>query len=296
MDKWGRRYTLEIGLPLGNALEGISKGTVIEINPPFTVEFDITRNTLTSSNVCQLRIYNLAPDTRNLIRFNLSNYGEFRPLIFRAGYGEDLPDIFTGNISQAWSVREGVNMITQIECYDGGFAYANGRTSREFTAGVPTRSVIQELMKDLPHISQGAIGNFPGVLSRGNSYSGNTTSLLAENTGGAFFIDKGKANALGTDEYIEQAGPTLLINAKSGLLGTPVLERTIVRMDMLFEPALDVGTKIRLESITEANFDGDYKVTAVKHRGMISEAVCGEVVTTGEFFFTKQLTGIPPGI
>lgn len=283
MDKFGRNYVLQVGTQLG---------TTLTITLPFTVEFDITRNTLTSANVCQLRIYNLSLRNRNQIRFNASNYGQFRPIIFRAGYGTNLPVVFTGNISQAWSVREGVNFITQIECYDGGFAFANGTTNMQFPAGVTQQGVITALAATLPHTSVGAIGDYPGVLSRGNSYNGNTTAILSELTGGGFFIDNGKANALGTDEYNAAVSGVTVISSKSGLLDTPVLEQTIVRFDMIFEPGLNVGQRILLSSITETNFNGDYKVTAVKHRGMISEAVCGSAITTGEFFYTKNLKAV----
>lgn len=279
MDKFGRNYQLAIGT--GN-------GEILTIQPPFTIELDITRNTLTSANVCQIRIYNLSKINRNKIRFNISNYGTYRPIILRAGYGTTLPEIFSGNISQAWSVREGVNFITQIECYDGGFAFANGVTESQFPAGTPQVAVIRSIMDDLPQVTVGAVGNYPGVLTRGNTYTGNTADILRQLTGGGFFVDKQKAYALRTNEYIP--GQALVINAQSGLLGTPLLEDTIAHFEMLFEPSLNVGTQVIIESETDENFNGLYKVIGVKHRGMISEAVGGSVITTGQFFYDKLLT------
>jgi hypothetical protein len=282
-DKFGRRYTLRVGTQNGGTLT---------ITLPFTIEFDITRNTLTSANVCQIRIYNLSLKNRNQLRFNASDYGQFRRVELFAGYNDNPPKIFDGNVSQAWSVREGVNFITQIECYDGGFAFVNGASNTQFPAGVAQRDVILGLMTDLPNVTPGVVGCYPGTLSRGNTYSGNTTQILGELTGGGFFVDNGKANALGTNEYIAAVNGTTLINSQSGLLGTPVLEQTIVRFDMIFEPGLNAGHRITLDSITEANFNGSYKVTGVKHRGMISEAVCGSLITTGEFFYDKILTPV----
>lgn len=284
MAKFGRSYELSVTT---------INGDTITIKPPFTVEFDITRNTLTSANVCSIRIYNLSLHNRNQIRKNVTDYGTDRPITLRAGYGSNLPVIFTGNISQAWSVREGTNFITQIECFDGGFAFANAQSSIPFSSGTPQKTVITTFMSQLPGVTLGAIGDFPGTIGRGNSYSGSTTDLLRTLTGGAFFIDNGKAYALGDNEYVADGLP-LLINSKSGLLGTPVLEQSIVKFDMLFEPNLVPGRSVLLESITESNFNGAYKVTSVKHRGMISEAVCGDCITTGEFFFTKLLTPVAP--
>ncbi len=283
-DKLGRNYVLEVGQ---------ADGTTLTVTLPFTIEFDITRNTLTSANVCSIRIYNLSLNHRNQIRYNQSNLGQpFRLIRLKAGYGQNLPFIFTGNISQAWSVREGVNFITTIECFDGGFAFGNGTTNIEFPAGETLQNVVENLAESLPFVSRGAIGSYPGTLTRGNSYSGNTADILKELTGGGMFIDQGKVHCLGDNEYIADNGNTLLINASSGLLGTPVLEQTIVHFDMIFEPNLEVGRRALLQSITEANFNGYYKITAVKHRGMISDAVCGDAVTTGEFFFSKILTPV----
>jgi len=282
MDKFTRNYELRVEKEDGNELT---------VTLPFTLQLDITRNTLTSANVCQLRIYNLSERNRNQIRFNSSDYGKFRKIELRAGYGKNLPRIFRGNISQAWSVREGTNFITQIECYDGGFAFNTGFTEDSFPAGTPKKAIITKLASGLPELELGAIGSYPGVTTRGTVISGNTAAALDELTGGGFFVDDGKANALGTNEYIQLPNSLLYINSTSGLLGTPVLEQTIVRFDMIFEPTLNVGYKIALDSSTGVNFNGDYKVTAVKHRGMISESQAGTLITTGEFFYSKLLSG-----
>lgn len=284
MDKFGRVYRLEVGA---------SDGSTITVQLPFTIEFDIIRNTLTSANVCQVRVYNLSKLNRDRIRFNISNYGEFRLIRLSAGYGTRLTKIFEGNISQAWSVREGVNFITQIECYDGGFAFNNGFTNRQYGENTPLKSVLTDLAGNLPGVAIGAIGDYPGTIGRSASLSGPTGELLSNLSGGGFYVDQSKAYVLRDNEYVDDGSP-LIINAQSGLLGTPILEQTIVRFDMLFEPSLNIGRKITLQSETGGNFNGDYKVTAIKHRGMISESVAGSVITTGEFFFNKLLTGVLP--
>ncbi len=283
MDKFGRNFVLTIEKADGGELT---------ITLPFTTQIDITRNTLTSANVCQIRIYNLSLLNRNQIRVNQSDYGVRRAIVLRAGYGDNMPRIFKGNISQAWSVREGQNFITQIECFDGGFAYNNAYTNTSFPASTPNKAVVQSLSLSLPGISKGVTGEVPGVLTRGATYSGPTMNLLGEITGGAAFIDDEKINVLGTNEYIGSNAPTFVVSSASGLLGTPVLEQTIVRFDMIFEPQLQVGHKILLDSITGLNFNGEYKVIGVKHRGMISGTVGGTMITTGEFFYSKLLTGV----
>lgn len=280
--KFGRAYKLEV-----QAIDG----TTITLALPFTIQFDIVRNTLTSANTATIRIYNLSVNNRALLRKDAWATNDFRAITLYAGYGSNLPKVFDGNIMQAWSVREGVNFITQIECFDGGFAFVNGLTNLNFPAGTPQRDVITTVMATgLPNVTVGSVGAYPGALSRGNSYAGNTVDILKDLTGGGFFVDNGKANALGDTECL--AGQTLIIDSADGLLGTPVREQFTLYFDMLFEPSLVAGQKVTLDSITAANFNGDYKVVSTKHRGMISDAVCGEAITSVGLFAPPGVSGL----
>lgn len=268
MDKYNRNYIL---------LVQKKDGTILRIARPFTVEFEIHRNSLSSANVASIRVYNLSANNRSQIRKDQFDFGDLRTIQFAAGYGDNLSVAFAGNITQAWSVREGTNMITQIESFDGGYAYVNAVTSDQFPAGTPQSSIIDSLVSNLPGTTKGAVGSYPGQIARGNSYSGSTTDILGQITGGGFFIDNGKVNCLNDNECIESSIP--LINAKSGLLGTPVKESTYINFEMLFEPSLKVAQLIQLESQTADNFNGTHKVLSLVHRGMISEAVCGDATT-----------------
>lgn len=280
MIKFNRNYRLRI--------QTDTIGSYLTIELPFTIEFDITRNVLTSANVCQIRIYNLAAINRDQIRHNAFDYGNYKRIIFEAGYGDNLAVLFKGNITAAWSVREGTNFITQIECYDGGFAFVNGVVNLQVPSGTTRTTEVKAIAAaGLPKTAVGAIGDIPGVLSRGNSHSGNTMGVLGQLTGGGAFIDGEKFNSLGTNEYIASLTGVAVINSQSGLLGTPILEQNLVTFDMLLEPGLNPGHKVFLDSSTGAGFNGDHIVKGVKHRGMISAAVCGNAVTTGTFFYSK---------
>lgn len=293
INKFNRNYNLYIEDQTGN---------LVTITLPFTIEFDITRNTLSSANVCQIRIYNLNPKTRASIYFNAANQGTFRKIILEAGYGNSLSTIFSGNYNASWSVREGVNFISQIECYDSGFAYTNADVNVNFVAGTPLISVFSGILKAIPqgllgkagpsgNISLGYIGSYgTQFLKKANSYAGNAFHLLSELSGGGFFVDNGQANILSTDAFIP-ADAIQLISEETGLLNTPTVEQNLVRFEMLFQPSLNVGTNIVVASTTYTSLNGLYKITSIKHRGMISPAVCGSATTTGEFFFIPS--GVP---
>jgi len=285
VDKYNRRYQLAIQT---------QDGSTLVIEPPFTMEFDITRNILTSANVCQIRVLNLNKRNRNQIRFDISNYGELRGIVLKAGYGENLPIIFAGNISQAWSVREGTNFVSQIECFDGGYALANGTYNQEFIAGTPQMTVINSMVASLPGVTPGVVRNVSGEIQRGNAYSGNTADLLNQLVPNQFFIDNQKANILGDSECIQ--GDIANISSDAGLLGTPIREQAIIHFDMVFEPRLKIGQLLNLSSVTDDSFNGSYKVISIKHRGIISEVVSGDAVTSvGLFKGASALTVVGNG-
>lgn len=269
MDKFKRNYKLLIER---------RDGQLLQIQPPFTVEFDISRNSMVGLNVGSIRIYNLNADNRAQIRHDQYDWGDNRKVTFMAGYGDKLSLAFIGNISQAWSVREGNNMITQIESFDGSYAAVNGVTNQQFRSGTPMVSVIDALAQTLPGLKVGAIGNYEGRTSRGNSYSGSTVEILSTLTGGGLFIDNGKVHCLKDEECV--AGNVPSITAASGLLGTPVRENLYVNLEMLFEPGLFLAQQVNLQSETGEGFNGPHKILSIKHRGMISEAVCGTAITS----------------
>jgi hypothetical protein len=284
MDKFGRNYVLEIET---------AGGKTVTVKPPFTVEFDIQRNDFSSSNVASFRIWNLNPDHRNQVRKNINDFTKFIAVTFRAGYGGNLPVCFSGNINEAWSVREGVDFITEIQCYDFGFLFVNAQTNRSFGATTPLKDVIKEVASDLAvqlpdgtvkKIDVGIIGkSFEGTLTRDNSYCGATINILRELTGDSFFVDLGKLNVLSQTETLKALGISV-ISPATGLLNTPHLEQSILRFEMLFEPRLVVGQSIKLEGVGERALNGLHKVTSIHHHGMISDAVCGEAITEAGFF------------
>lgn len=282
-NKFGRNYNL--------ALQQ-KNGATLFVQPPFTLEFDITRNNLASVNEAVLRIYNLSQYNRNQLRKDVSDYGDLRSVVLQAGYGTVLPVVFAGSIRNAWSVRDGVNWITEIHGHDGGFAFANSISDFHFTEGTPQNIIIEALMSSFNgDVSPGAVGSYPGTISRGNAYTGSTTDLLTNLTGGGFSVDLGKAYCLGTNEVL--ATPQFLINSDAGLLGTPVREETNLRFSMIFEPNLRVNCQATLQSSTDQNFNGVYKVISLHHRGMISPAVCGEAITdVGLYYGATSLSPV----
>lgn len=280
MAKVNRNYSMEVDLKGGGSLT---------IQPPFTLEFDVNRRNFGSTYTASFRVFNLSQNNRNKLRKNNPfNPTDVRNVKVRAGYGTNLSLIFAGNMQKAWSIREGSSFITTIECYGTVAAFAGGQTNVTFPEGTPQKSILQYLIQSMPGIQLGKIGDFPGVTTRATTYSGATKDILNELTNGAFYVDNGIAHVLNDTEAI--LGPISLINSDSGLLNTPILQETQLTFEMIFEPRLIVGQVVELQSTTEKFLNGKYIVVSLQHKGMISEAVCGEAVTSVELLAPKSVT------
>ena len=292
-NKFFRNYVMKIQATTG--------GDIITIKPPFTVEFDVQRQTLaTNANNGHFRIYNLSQLTRNLILKNEFDYDDQRLITFEAGYGEDpagFPVVFTGNMTKAGSVREGSSFVTTIEAFDGGYASANASINDQFVAGTSNQDILEKFIEGLSEygVSAGAIGTIAGVSTRGNAYSGGAFDIIRDFTGGGpnsgFFIDNGKANFLQDTEVI--AAAPIVVNSASGLLGTPYREAQFLIFDILFEPRVSLGTLINLQTTEGPDFSGIYKVISIHHRGTISDAVCGDAITTIGIPYVKGVNYTP---
>lgn len=290
MVKFRRNYNLTITS---------SDGTLF-IEPPFSIEFEVSKNTLGNAGFCVLRIYNLSQKSRDFIRKDQwSGIGqsaiEIKNITFNAGYGTKLSQMFKGTIQQAWSVREGVDFITEIHSYSGGEALVNAMSNVSIADGAQNTSVIRTLAENLSRygVTIGAIGNYSGALSKAASYSGNTMEILKEMTGGGSFIDDERLYALQDNEIIDS--DPFVVNSGTGLLGTPLRENIYVNFDMIMEPQLKIAHPILIESASDSSFNSLYKVTSIRHRGIISETVCGEAITSvgclrGEFFPVSEAT------
>ena len=276
MIKWTRNYILSIQV----------EGGWIDITMPFTLTFSISRNTLAQANTGRFTILNLSEDTRRKIYKDKYKTNIYKGIELRAGYGdtkETLPLIFKGNIKQAYSQRNGVNYETEIEAYDAGFAYVNGNTSRAFAEGTSDKQILETLIKDLPNISVGKIGSFGDKLPRGNSMQGQTIELIKNVAKSNFFVDNEKAYCLQENECYK--GNIQKITSDSGLLGSPLREETLLTFSIMFEPRLQLGQYIELESQTEKLFNGQYKVIGVEHQGTISDAQSGKCTTKVSLYY-----------
>lgn len=263
-------------------IETNKRGEFLEVRPPLTIDFSIAKNTLASITNGTISIYNLNKYSRKSIQKDSYEYSKLgRTIELLGGYGNNLYSIFKGNILSAQSERQGTDFVTTVECYDGGYAKKQGYISKTFQKGTPYLKVVESLVATLSDfgVTKGAIGEVLGETTRAISLEGYAYDLLIHYTGGNCFIADSKVYVLNNREFTGDYIPE--INADTGILGTPVVEETKLKFSMIFEPRINAGQLIKVNSSTTSSekVNGEYKVTSVTHRGTFSDGVSSSVVT-----------------
>ncbi len=266
-----------------------TEGELITLEQPLTLDFTVRRGLQTSVNEGNFKLYNLDATTRNVLFKDSYNISEYRKIILKAGYGENDPIIFQGNLVSAKSYRQGgsTNFITELSAFDGGWDFANGIVQQTYAVNTTFQQVINDLVSSFSYIKVGAVSSFPGVYPKPYAVSGKKVYVLQTVSGNRFFVDLELAYVLKDGDAIE--GDVLLISSESGLLGTPKRQDTSVVVDVLFEPRIKVGQLVEVRSPSVSIYDGIYQVQGFEHFGTISGAVGGVCKTTMYLYVGSQV-------
>ena len=270
--KFGRNYRAII--------EDRSHRQVV-IEPPITMEFTVERSRSSSSNVTHMRLYNLSRDHREALQKNRWNEQFNRRFELYVGYdslGKVLPRVGFGNLNRVFSVREGSDVITTVESYDGGWASQQARSNLNIPSGTRVATIVDLLVDDLVKfgIKRGVISPMEGVTDKASTYSGYTDDLLYTVTGGASFIDNGFVHVLDDKSGIRSS---IVINERTGLLDTPIRETAYIYYTMIFEPTIKLGNIIDIQSRTGIRVNGEHQVIEISHSGIVSPVVSGRMTT-----------------
>jgi hypothetical protein len=279
MDRVYRSYKITITNPAG---------IQVTIEPPISVNFQITRNTLASANKCSLTVYNLAQSTRNTLRKDRYNLAEYWKIEIKSGYigtqphygfvPFELPLVFQGNIYECSSYRKRHTFETNFDCFDGGFGIQNGFTSASFGANTDFKTMIQTAISNMPNLINGIMS--PEITSktstRGQVLFGPSYDVLNQLTGGSHFIDCEKVNVLTGAEV--KAGGAVVLDA-SMLKATPKRHDALLDCECLFFPEAEPGIICSLNS-QESIYNGQYAIMGFAHNVAIQSDMCGDATTT----------------
>lgn len=267
---------------------------------PTTLVFDVQRNTFSSANKGTFTLYNLQQSARRDIYFDRFVNDQRLKITLKAGYlGQGaLQTIFSGDIRVARTFRQGVDWLTQIEAFDGGFAFYNAQAGGlSLPAGYTMQTAAKALIaKMAPNgVTLGKISNIQLPNTRSVAFTGTAWNALKGLVpgDGQLFVDNGVANILNPQDYITTL-TIPVISPATGLIGTPRKQGNLTDCTIMFDPQYVVGQLANLQSLESWMNSPRLKVMGLHHYGKISAVEGGELLTDLSLFSGYDGTTLTP--
>lgn len=250
-NRFNRDYELAISL----------KKEDILITPPFRIQFEATKNIKRSLNKATIKIYNLSKEKYNELRKD-ENEKKYLRCALSVGY-DKLGIVFQGNIKTCSVRREGTDVITTIECVDGGYDFQNSFTSKTVRS---KEEIIDATIKDMKNTKKGKITKQKKIL-RPKVLVGSSAKIIEKSLqeDEDYFIDGEKLYILKSNEVISKF--VAEVSSETGLLTTPSIQEKKITFDTLMNPLLRCAGMCSLESIYEPKMNGTYKIEAITYNG-----------------------------
>jgi hypothetical protein len=231
--------------------------------------FKVVRKLKPEPNPCEVTITNLAESTRNQLE------GKGFRVILQAGYGDQVSQLFSGDVRTFDHEHQRPDWITKILAGDGDRAFKFARVSQSFAPGTQIKEVVKAaaraLMSDPGSALQKAeqlVGEFSSGYAHHGGAADELTSLL-EPFGWEWSMQDGRIELLGPGEHVGEEGP--LISPETGLVGSPTVgapEKVgfppVLKCRSLLQPRLRPGQRFELRAHGRHGF---YRCRQVVHQG-----------------------------
>lgn len=237
-------------------------GATFEITDPLQITFDGRKSIDGGLNTFTLNVFNLN-EPKRLALIKDTEEVKYIPVQFEVGYQGQLLKVFRGDVRTAGTKRDGVNYITTLECYDGGYDYLESFTSRSVKS---KKKAIDEILKDMPHTGRGAITDI-GEQIRPKVMVGSSSKLVEEilKPDETFYIDEEKLYIIKDDEVVNEFIP--VVAPSTGLINTPERDSKRVTFTSLMNPQIKIGGLVELRSTSAEHLNGIYKVRTISYKG-----------------------------
>lgn len=232
------------------------------IKPPLRIDFSVSKSISGQLNKMILNAYNLSSPKRLAFVKDVEDVSVI-PLHLFVGYQSRLELIFKGTISKCANERKGADIVTRINCFDGGSDFFDS-----FICKTVTKSdvVIDTILENMPRLTKGKITTRP-ILTRPRVLVGSPAKLLNNmiDEEEHWFVDNEKLYILDEGEVVGTYIPE--VSARTGLISAPSRESTRVTFKMLIDPSVKIGSRVNLKSTVAPHLNGIYKIEDIDYNG-----------------------------
>lgn len=241
--------------------------------------FDITKSLISIPNLAKIEIYNPGEKILSVLQ------KKFTKIQLSAGYGNNIGLIFKGEIRNTFQSRKGVDKVATIYSGDGEKDWQNAIFNKTYTENISIKTIIQDLFKTFKNSGLGDLDGIPDVKDklRGQALSGSSKDILdkyADEYNFEWSIQDGNIIVSKNDGLLRK-NEAVLINSKTGMIGTPTVTEIGADVTTLLNPKLLPNFGFKIESINaefqignlffrdikRTSAEGLYKVQEVNFRG-----------------------------
>lgn len=238
--------------------------------------FNIEKSVNETPNYSEIVIYNLAASTVSQVKAG-------QTVTLEAGYEDgNFGLIFTGEVVQPIVDREGgVDTRLRLICQDGD-AFINGAFTAQTIEKGSTAMDVVHACATIPENKIGDKVQSAGPYIRGKTMFGLSSDYLtevAQATDTQFYVDDGKINIVGAEDY--DAGTAVTLNADTGLVGDPSQTDDGVSAQCLINPSIKLNSLVHIDSslitakaiqdaestVSSFSANGCYKVIKLTYEG-----------------------------
>lgn len=210
------------------------------------IVFKTKKSDAQTPNTAEIRVFNLAPNTAKQIR------DEFTRITLQAGYESNFGIIFQGNIKQVRLGREnGTDTYIDIAAGDGDDAYNFSVINTTLAAGATQADQITAAGRALEQrgVGVGFVAETPPAgLARGKAMYGMARDYLrrsSEASRATWSIQDGKLQLVALTGTLPTEA--ILLNSKSGLIGTPEQTNDGISVRSLLNPLMKIGGQVKID-------------------------------------------------
>lgn len=235
-----KQYGRKLSMIVGNDTDGIELSNL-------RVVFSIRRGDQQMPNSTDVRIYNVKDETANRIT------NEFTRVVIQAGYEGNFGLLFDGTIKQARRGRlDAKDSYVDVVAADGDQAYNFSTIALSLAAGATPPDDVSAFVAAMA--KHGITQGYTPELStngrvRGRVFYGMTRDELrewAEVQDALWSIQDGKLTLIPKTSYVP--GDTPLISPATGLIGVPEQTANGIEMQILLNPSIKIGQRVKLDS------------------------------------------------
>ena len=253
MFRFDRNYKLKV----------VVGGKVVTITPPMNIIFDADKSVSGFGlNKLNVKIPNLSESNRTSLTKDPEQQKRI-PITLEVGYGDKLELIFKGTVHRAFSQQQGPDIISTLECIDGGYDLVNSYTEQTV---IGRELAIQKIVGDMPNTTIGKL-TIQGDTVRPHVLVGASYDQLLKFAGPdeQLFIDNEQLFIIKNSEVVSLFVPQ--VSSETGLSNAPVRENSIVTFETIMNTDLRIGGLCNIKSKLAKHLNGVHKINTINYSG-----------------------------